>query len=107
MTYVVRPGVLRTTGKAMAQAGHAALMCADRLGPRHPDAFAAWRAAGMPGEVRVADLPRWAALRESPLSVVVADAGLTQVEPGTETVIAVAPVPDPPGALAELPLYDE
>jgi peptidyl-tRNA hydrolase len=107
LRYVVRPGVLRTAGKAMAQAGHAALMCADRLGPRHPEAFAAWRAAGAPGEVRVADLPRWAALRESPLSVVVADAGLTQVAPGTETVIAVAPVPDPPAALRELPLFDE
>jgi peptidyl-tRNA hydrolase len=90
--YVVRPGVLRTTGKAMAQAGHAALMAADRLGPRHPGVFAAWREAGAPGDVRVADLPHWAALRESPDSVVVADAGLTQVEPGTETVIAVAPV---------------
>jgi peptidyl-tRNA hydrolase len=107
LRYVIRPGVLRTAGKAMAQAGHAALMCADRLGPRHPDAFAAWRAAGAPGEVRVADLPRWAALRESPLSVVVADAGLTQVAPGTETVIAVAPVPDPPDALRTLPLFDE
>ena len=105
--YVIRPGVLRTAGKAMAQAGHAALMCADRLGPRHPEAFAAWRAAGAPGAVRVADLPRWAALRESPLSVVVADAGLTQVEPGTETVVAVAPVPDPPPFLLDLPLYDE
>jgi peptidyl-tRNA hydrolase len=106
LRYVVRPGVLRTTGKAMAQAGHAALMCADRLGPRHPEAFAAWREAGTPGEVRVADLPRWAALRESPLSVVVADAGLTQVAPGTETVLAVAPVPDPPAALTALPLFD-
>jgi peptidyl-tRNA hydrolase, PTH2 family len=93
LTYVVRPGVLRTTGKAMAQAGHAALMAADRLGPRYQEAFAAWRKAGAPGDARVADLPHWAALRESPDTVVVADAGLTQVEPGTETVIGVAPVP--------------
>jgi peptidyl-tRNA hydrolase len=107
LRYVIRPGVLRTAGKAMAQAGHAALMCADRLGPRHPEAFAAWRTAGAPGEVRVADLARWAALRESPLSVVVADAGLTQVQPGTETVLAVAPVPDPPAVLLDLPLFDE
>jgi peptidyl-tRNA hydrolase len=106
LRYVIRPGVLRTAGKAMAQAGHAALMCADRLGAEHPEAFAAWRAAGAPGEVRVADLPRWAALRESRLSVVVADAGLTQVEPGTETVVAVAPVPDPPAFLLDLPLFD-
>jgi peptidyl-tRNA hydrolase len=103
LRYVVRPGVLRTTGKAMAQAGHAAVMAADRLGPRYPDDFAAWRAAGCPGEVRQADLPHWAALRESPLSVVVADAGLTQVAPGTETVLAVAPTADPPQALTDLP----
>jgi PTH2 family peptidyl-tRNA hydrolase len=94
LTYVVRPGVLRTTGKAMAQAGHAALLAADRLGARHPGAFAAWREAGAPGDVRVSDLAHWAALRESPDTVVVADAGLTQVQPGTETVIGVAPVPN-------------
>ena len=50
---------------------------------------------------------RWAALHESPLTVVVADAGLTQVDPGTETIIAVAPVADPPAFLLDLPLYDE
>jgi peptidyl-tRNA hydrolase len=104
LIYVVRPGVLRTAGKAMAQAGHAALMYADRLGPRHPAAFAAWRERGCPGEVRVADLPRWAALRESPDSVVVTDAGLTQVEPGTETVIALPPLEDPPPHARDLPL---
>jgi peptidyl-tRNA hydrolase len=92
MRYAIRPGVLRTAGKAMAQAGLAALMCADRLGPRHPEAFAAWRAAGCPGEVVEVDLPHWALLRESRDTVVVADAGLTQVAPGTETVIAVAPL---------------
>jgi peptidyl-tRNA hydrolase len=105
LRYVVRPGVIKTTGKAMAQAGHAAMMCADRLTPRHPEAFAAWREAGAPGEVRVAtDLAHWALLRESPASVVVADAGLTQVEPGTETVIGVAPIDDVPPALLDLPL---
>jgi peptidyl-tRNA hydrolase len=97
LVYVVQPGVLRTTGKAMAQAGHAALSCAMTLGPRHPDAFAAWRAAGAPGEVRVADDVAWAALRERDDAVVVADAGLTQVQPGTETVIALVPGASPPG----------
>ena len=107
LVYVIPPGVLRTTGKAMAQAGHAALMCADRLGPRHPEAFAAWRKAGAPGEVRVADeLALWAALRESPDTVVVADAGLTQVAPGTETVIGVAPLPEPPPLVTRLRWLD-
>jgi peptidyl-tRNA hydrolase len=91
LVYVVRPGVLRTAGKAMTQAGHAALLCVRELEPRHPEAFAAWRAGGLRGELREVDDAEWAALRQSPDAVVVADAGLTQVEPGTETVIALPP----------------
>jgi peptidyl-tRNA hydrolase len=85
LVYTVRPGVLRTAGKAMAQAGHAALMAADAL---DPEAVSAWRAAGCPGEVEEVDDETWASRRAAPDAVVVADAGLTQVEPGTETVIA-------------------
>jgi peptidyl-tRNA hydrolase len=85
LVYAVRPGVLRTAGKAMAQAGHAALMASDTL---DRDTVAAWRAAGCPGEVEEVDDDAWERLRARPDSVVVADAGLTQVEPGTETVIA-------------------
>jgi peptidyl-tRNA hydrolase len=91
LIYVVRPGILRTAGKAMAQAGHAALLCVRELEPRHSAAFAAWRAGGMAGELREAGEEEWTALRASADAVVVADAGLTQVEPGTETVIALAP----------------
>src|SRR4051794_16291133 len=57
LTYVIQPGVLRTAGKAMAQAGHAALACLERLGA--PQA-AAWRAAGEPGVVLAADPEGWA-----------------------------------------------
>jgi peptidyl-tRNA hydrolase len=88
LVYVIRPGVIRTTGKAMAQAGHAALMAADRLGDR----LAAWREAGMPGELRVVDDDAWQRLKREPDAVVVRDAGLTQVEAGTETVIALPPL---------------
>ena len=49
--YVIRAGVMKTTGKAMAQAGHAAVIAADEIGGA---AFAAWRAAGRPGEVLIA-----------------------------------------------------
>ena len=91
LRYVIRPGVLRTAGKAMAQAGHAALLCADQLGPRRPEVFAAWRAAGLPGLVEEVDPQRWDELR--PHGVVVTDAGLTQVAPGTETVLALPPTP--------------
>jgi len=91
MTYVTRPGVLRTAGKAMAQAGHAALGCADAFGPRFPRSFTEWRWRGCPGRVQEVSDEVWAEL--SSQGVVVADAGLTQVEPGTETVIALPPRP--------------
>jgi peptidyl-tRNA hydrolase len=102
LRYVVPAGVLRTTGKAMAQAGHAALEAVHALGPDAPEAFAAWRAAGCPGEVRVADPEAWARLRVRPDAVVVSDAGLTQVAPGTETVAAFAPGAAPPSELEGL-----
>jgi peptidyl-tRNA hydrolase len=90
LVYVVRPGVIRTTGKAMAQAGHAALMAVERLG----DTLDGWRRAGMPGVVRVEPDPEvWERLKQAPGAAVVRDAGLTQVEAGTETVIALPPEP--------------
>jgi peptidyl-tRNA hydrolase len=91
MLYVIRPGVMKTTGKAMAQAGHASLMCESRWGARAPEAFAAWHAAVEPGEVVQADDAQWELLRDRCDGVVVRDGGLTQVEPGTETVVALVP----------------
>ena len=88
LVYVIRPGVIRTMGKAMAQAGHAGTAAAATF-----DDLDAWREAGMPGEVRAATDEDWGRLRARADAVVVTDAGHTQVEPGTETVIAL-----PPGA---------
>lgn len=85
LVYAIRPGVIKTMGKAMAQAGHAALGAAAAFD------LAGWREHGMPGEVRAATDAAWERLRGAPDAVVVTDAGHTQVEPGTETVIALAP----------------
>lgn len=90
MAYVIRPGVMRTAGKAMAQAGHAALMCVEELGAAHKDRFDAWRTAGRPGELLTEG---WERYRDDPEAVTVSDAGHTQVAPGTETVIALVPTP--------------
>jgi len=90
MAYVIRPGVMRTAGKAMAQAGHAALMCVEELGEAHQDRFEAWRAAGRAGELLTEG---WERYRDDPEAVTVSDAGHTQVAPGTETVIALVPSP--------------
>ena len=89
LTYVIRAGVLKTLGKAMAQAGHAAQLAAEAfaLGP--------WREADRPGAVRVTgDEETWTALCARDDAVAVADAGLTQVAPGTVTVLALAPGAD-------------
>jgi peptidyl-tRNA hydrolase len=92
MTYVIRPGVMRTAGKAMAQAGHAAQMCVEELAPEHEERFAAWKTAGRPGEL-IASGDAWERYRDDPEAVTVSDAGHTQVAPGTETVIALVPSP--------------
>jgi peptidyl-tRNA hydrolase len=88
MAYVIRPGVMRTAGKAMAQAGHAALMCVETFAAEHAGRFGAWREAGRPGELLTES---WERYREDPEAVTVSDAGHTQVAPGTETVIALVP----------------
>jgi peptidyl-tRNA hydrolase len=93
MLYVIRRGVMKTAGKAMAQAGHASLMCVYEWSDVHPEAFAAWRAAGHPGELVVATGDHWQRLKQQNGAVVVRDGGRTQVEPGTETVIALVPEP--------------
>jgi peptidyl-tRNA hydrolase len=93
MLYVIRPGVMKTAGKAIAQAGHAAMMCVYEWGARDPRRFAAWRAAGEPGELAQADAEQWERVREELDGVVVRDGGHTQVDPGTETVMALVPGP--------------
>ncbi|GII81032.1 peptidyl-tRNA hydrolase [Sphaerisporangium rufum] len=83
----LNPALEMSAGKAMAQAGHAAQLAwwgAD------PAGRAAWRAAGLPLAVRTATPRRWPDLLEGGLPVV-RDAGFTEVEPGTRTVVAEAP----------------
>ena len=87
LIYAIRPGVVKTMGKLMAQAGHAALMFVRE----QPEAAADWREDFMPGSVREVDDEEWERLRAAPGAIVVRDAGLTQVEAGTETVIALPP----------------
>jgi peptidyl-tRNA hydrolase len=98
-------GIPMTVGKAMAQAGHAGMICAALLG-RDGDAgrqrLAAWRDRGFPVVVRRVDAGEWQTLGR-PLAqdqaaawtgqglLAVRDAGFTEVEPGTITVIACAP----------------
>jgi peptidyl-tRNA hydrolase len=102
MRYVVRTAVMKSMGKAMAQAGHAALMCADLLEPAYRPAFAAWRENARAGVVLLGDDLDWAHVQAQTDCVVVRDAGLTQVPAGTATVLSLVPSIEPPAAVAGL-----
>ncbi len=100
-----------TVGKAMAQAGHAGMICAallarDDAPPDDRERLAGWREAGFPVTVRRVDAAQWARLaqrvaRDQDLAwrtegrLAVRDAGFTEVEPGAITIIATRPDPSP------------
>ncbi len=84
---LLTPYAPMSTGKQMAQAGHAA-----QLGWRASAASdrAVWRAAGFPIAVRPAAPAQWDAAVRSGVPVV-QDGGFTEVAPGTRTAAAVLP----------------
>jgi hypothetical protein len=86
VTYLLNPAARMSSGKTLAQIAHAAVMAAD--GGRLED----WVAAGCPGRVLAPSRGDFAAARERPdLAARVVDAGLTEVPPGTVTVVALPP----------------
>ena len=83
VTYLVNPSVGMSSGKTLAQVAHAAVMAADT--GRAED----WIAAGCPGRVLSPAPADFAtACSRDDLLARVADAGLTEVAPGTITVVA-------------------
>jgi len=86
LTYLLNPDAPMSSGKALAQIAHAAVMAADS--GRCED----WVAAGCPARVLAPSPEAFAAAaRRDDLAACVADAGLTEVAPGTVTVLAVRP----------------
>jgi peptidyl-tRNA hydrolase len=95
MTYVVNPSLEMSTGKTMAQIAHAATMSATT------GDVEAWVAAGCPGRVVRPQRQRTfdeLCKDDNKLSAKVEDAGLTEVPPGTITVLAIPPASPPPPA---------
>jgi hypothetical protein len=85
LTYVLNPAAAMSSGKTLAQVAHAAVMAADR------GDVEAWVAAGCPARVLAPDAEGFAAAGDSPGCVArVVDAGLTEIPPGTVTVVALA-----------------
>jgi peptidyl-tRNA hydrolase len=88
LTYALNPAAQMSSGKTLAQVAHAAVLASDT------GALEDWVAAGCPARVAAPDAAAFAALaaRDDCVARVV-DAGLTEVPPGTVTVIALAPGP--------------
>jgi hypothetical protein len=86
VTYLLNPQAPMSSGKTLAQIAHAAVMAADT------GRLEAWVAAGCPGRV-LAPSPETFAHAETrdDLAARVADTGLTEVAPGTVTVVALPP----------------
>ncbi len=92
ITYIINPSLEMSTGKTIAQVAHAATMSAATGGLED------WVARGCPGRVVVPATQRlFDALCTDGgrLSAKVEDAGLTEVPPGTITVLAVPPARTP------------
>lgn len=91
----LNPHADMSAGKAMAQVGHAAMLLA-AFAP--PTDLAGWLDAGLAVAVRDAAPERWQDVAGGPVdperrfaetgTVVVRDAGFTEIEPGTVTVVA-------------------
>ena len=94
VTYAVDPRLEMSSGKTLAQIAHAAVMAADGGG------LDDWVAAGCPAQVVAPPVAAFEALCASDgLAARVVDAGLTEVAPGTVTVLALPPgVPARPAA---------
>jgi peptidyl-tRNA hydrolase len=84
VTYLINPELAMSSGKTIAQVAHAAVMAADT--GRLED----WVAAGCPAQVLAPPPAAFAAAcRRADLAARVVDAGLTEVAPGTITVLAL------------------
>jgi peptidyl-tRNA hydrolase, PTH2 family len=97
---VVRADLKMGKGKIAAQVAHAALEAADTSRRRYPDWYESWRDQGQAkvvvktdgGEPALHELQKQARTAGLPAALI-QDRGLTQLEPGTTTCLAIGPAP--------------
>lgn len=97
---IVRESLNMSTGKIAAQVGHAVGMVYEtyirelnnsKISDKIND-FKSWRSESFRKIALKADDKEWVKVKEQCECLVVRDAGLTEVSPGTETVIAIFPM---------------
>lgn len=99
MTFVVRTDIPMTKGKAAAQCSHAALACYEKGVKFAVRLVKEWRAQGQIKQVLAADSLQQLekvhrdAVNRGLITQLIQDAGRTQVEPGTVTVLGIGPAP--------------
>ena len=97
MVLVVRGEIRLTAGKAAVQVAHGAVLLCEAATRHHARELDAWRSEGAKKIALVAptlpemeELQRAARAKGLP-TVMVEDAGLTEVPPGTRTVLGIGP----------------
>lgn len=94
---VARKDLKLSPGKLAAQVGHAAVDCALKAKRHQPDEFEAWYEEGQKKVVVKAENERalfelkLAAERAGLTTALIADAGHTELPPGTVTVLGIGP----------------
>ncbi|XP_063708027.1 peptidyl-tRNA hydrolase 2, mitochondrial [Culicoides brevitarsis] len=97
MVLVVRADLKLSKGKTGSQCAHAAVICYHRTLDRHPDLCSTWFAQGQPKIVLKVDSLtelkelQKAAKAQGIVAEAVRDAGRTEIEAGTTTVLGIGP----------------
>jgi len=100
MVLVVRTDLKLSPGKLAVQVAHAAVACSLLTKKENPRWFAKWNAEGAKkAVVKVQSEDEFYPLKEKAeelgiVTDIVADAGLTEIPPGTKTVLGLGPAPD-------------
>lgn len=97
LVVAVRSDLKISHGKIAVQVGHASVACAIKAQKQAPERFRKWFDEGQRKVVvKVAGTKELMALRAAAqdfgiISEIIADAGLTEVEPGTVTCLGIGP----------------
>jgi len=100
MVIVTRADLKLTPGKLSAQVAHAAVDCVLLTKKHKPKWFNEWRREGSKKTVlKVESESEFYPLRDKALSyglttVIIEDAGYTEIPPGTKTVLGIGPAPE-------------